>query len=428
MKRIFRHIRYFLTASIVIGSVFFPIAQAQANIYKILQAPFYDPSESSCDPLGGTAGEGIDQSNSVWQSSLQPPYILEQFAIETLKAVAQKRGVPETIAVTQEHVISLVAFMIGEGGDINNSQLFNPLNTGLYAPELIDGKPAADGVQSFKSFDAGVEATARTIVGSSQSRLADVLIRPNSTAKQFMYALTYFERFPGNKFWAAASLPPNTSSYFQERLILVNQVQNNYADLAGLVIGTPAEEADIPLTEKSKLQFQGGGGSDESDPIQGCTESGVVASNIATTAINLSWSENRGLEAKPEYFEALKTYNNVGNGVDCGVFVATVMKATGADPNYPSSGTSAQEEYVRSHPEKYEIAESVSSTADLLPGDIMIVNLGGGTGASGHTYLFVGLQSNGTDEASASLNTRMPSLGKAELVDSRGTYIRARLK
>jgi hypothetical protein len=213
-------------------------------------------SDTACAGLvNGTASGGdLTGGTTIWNSGLQPPYILEQFAIETLKAVAQKKGVDQTATVTQEHVIALLAFMIGEGGDINNNDLFNPLNTGLNAPELLATSNASNGLQSFKSFDAGVEATARTIVGGNQSRLAGVLTDPATTADQFMTALTYFNRYPGNAFWAEASVT-DPSGYLNGRLSLVNKVRNNYANLASIVLGTSAHEETANIRDPSKLQF-----------------------------------------------------------------------------------------------------------------------------------------------------------------------------
>lgn len=410
-------------------------AAAQQNIYKILQYPFYDSEGSGSCTLDFTDTDTINDG-SIWSSGLSPPYILEQFAIETLKAIAKKKAVDQNSAVTQEHVIALVAFMYGEGGDIANPQLFNPLNSGLNAPELIVGAHAPNGVQSFKSFDAGVEATARTMAGSNQSRLAATLVQSNSSAQQFMYALTYYNKFPGNFFWAEASKPPKQDSYYRTRIQLVQQVRSDYSQLAGTVIGTTALEAIDNVTDSSKLQYRVAGSSDVQTTglsTSGCegVGSGVVAGNIVQTALNLSWPESHGLTPKRQYTTALKKYNPEGQdnfgGADCGTFVATVMRASNADLNYPSAGTAQQTSYVRSHPEKYEVLDNVSSTSELQPGDIMIVNSGSGEGVAGHTYIFVGNQPNGTDEASASYKKRMPSLGKAVTSDQRGNYLRARL-
>lgn len=138
------------------------------------------------------------------------------------------------------------------------------------------------------------------------------------------------------------------------------------------------------------------------------------------------------LSPKQEYAAALLQYNKSApyNGADCGAFVATVMRASGADPDYPLASTVAQEDYVRAHPEKYTVLPTVGSVNDLLPGDVLIVNKGRSAGALGHTYIFVGGSDPKKNQASASGGDRMPNLGGAEVVDSlgRGNYLVARLK
>lgn len=168
-------------------------------------------------------------------------------------------------------------------------------------------------------------------------------------------------------------------------------------------------------------------------PIPGSgTAASPNAAGAVLKALEYSWSESRKLEPKPEYAAAVQQYNPNASaaGADCGVFVGIVMKASGADPDYPSVGTSVQMEYVKNHPEKYDVTDNFE-VRDLLPGDILIVNKKGSSGGGfGHTVIFVGTQPGGKNIASASLRKRMPNLGDAEAVDSsgRGHYTRARLK
>lgn len=399
--------------------------------------------QDTCNLDGSFDGNntGITSDGTVWKSGIQPPYIMEQFAVETLKAIAQKRGVPATDTVTQEHIDALLAFMWGEGGDISNRWLFNPLNTGLKALELIDGPAAGNGTQSFKSFDAGVEATARTMVGKNQSRLADTLIQKDSTAQQFMFALTFYNKYPGNKLWAEASVP-NPGNYYSTRMGLVNQVRKKYIDIASTVMGTPAKEYSAKVRNPAALRsptspHDGSTASallvDESADSTSCTSpAGNVASanNIAQTAVNFSWPEKHSppKTPKPEYAAAISQYNGGQrkDGADCGVFVATVMRASGADPNYPPIGTAVQRDYVRSHPEKYTIIENPSSTADLQPGDVLVVN----NGSRHHTLIYVGPQGGAKnfDQASASQDSRSANLGKIGWEKNLSIYTVARLK
>ncbi|MFZ2513429.1 MAG: hypothetical protein WAW63_03160 [Candidatus Saccharimonadales bacterium] len=403
-----------------------------------------------------STGAATGATSGSWSSGLQPPYILEQFAIEILKNIAKKKGVDPSVTVTEEHVIALVAFMWGEGGDINNGNLFNPLNTGINSPELLATANDSAGRQSFSSFDNGVEGTTRTMVGTNQSRLAATLAIQNSTAEQFMEALTYFKRYEGNKFWAALSDPnydgsdgipalgPNAPQiYYQQRLTLVNQTRSRYADMAGTVLGTTVKEQPAHITAKEKLVYSPVG--DKSSPTNAtsanvgdgsCLSTNSVSSGtnlaVAQRALEFSWPTKQAdpMVPKPEYVAALKEFNpgklesSVFNGgADCGVFVGTVMHASGADPNYPGSSTTAQLEYVKNHPEKYEFLPPVTDTSQLRVGDILIV-----TGSPGHTWIYVGPQSgSGFSRADASMGTRMPVLGNALLSDNRGGYMIARL-
>jgi hypothetical protein len=366
--------------------------------------------------MGGTGG-GLPSSDdpSIWNSGLQPPYILEQFMIEVLKAVATKMGAPTSSAVTEEHAIALVAFALGEGGDIMNGSIYNPLNSG-YNGGLVEGVPRNDGVQAYKSFDMGVEATARTMVGSFQVRLAQTLINPTSTAEQFMEALTYFKRYQGNKFWAAASVD-NPDAYYRQRLSLVDQVRARYSDIAGLIIGTEEHEQAARRTDVSKLVYGKGGGPNPSpqNPQQntGCSSGGsgiancdptfnsLIAGEVAANAAKcLSWevpgqhpifpSENADAgasKAKPNYPPAVKEYNptvaanpHTRAYSDCGVFTATVARAT-MDPTYHPRFTPDQMTYVRNNPKKWKV-ETLTSAYVPQKGDILI--------SPGHTFMFVG--------------------------------------
>jgi N-acetylmuramoyl-L-alanine amidase len=149
----------------------------------------------------------------------------------------------------------------------------------------------------------------------------------------------------------------------------------------------------------------------------GCNSSGagggVVAGNIVQTAVNLSWADgqkhgSQQADANPAYQTAMPQYNgSVGTNPfsDCGVFVATVMVASGADPNYTKRVTGEQIKYLSSHPEKYDkITDNVASTSELQPGDILIYS----NGSKGHTALYIGPQPGGYNMAEASLNDNVP--------------------
>lgn len=192
------------------------------------------------------------------------------------------------------------------------------------------------------------------------------------------------------------------------------------------------------------------GGSTATNGSSATSSCGAVAGSIVQTALGLAWPEPAS-DAKPPrnphvptdaYAKAVAAAGAPNGGEDCGIFVGIVMRASGADPDYPASFTPEQARYVLNS-EKYQVIYRVNSTEELQAGDILILNagsyvddqgvyhVGDGAGAAGHTYIFVGQQSGGYNAASASLDSHMPSLGNAETRDSssqnRGDYLVARL-
>ena len=125
--------------------------------------------------------------------------------------------------------------------------------------------------------------------------------------------------------------------------------------------------------------------------------------NIVDTAMLLTWDGHghNPNDPKSEYIEAMKavgTYftpcRNSSDcapvGASCDIFVSTVMRYSGSDPNFPATGPAVQENYMRSHPDMYSQI-NVSDVSQLLPGDILVatdngrhiyINLGGGMQAS----------------------------------------------
>jgi hypothetical protein len=467
MKKIFSRRLLVTTANIafaVVMAVIFsltPVRPAFANLSEDDVDAIYNnwPSwvagdDVLCVGTGTEASTGVSAGSTnsgSWNSGQQPPYILETFMIEVLKDIAAKRGVDPSVTVTQEHVVALVAFAIGEGGDINNHDLFNPLNTGINAPDLASTEHNASGLQSFKSFDAGVEANARVMTGKNQHRLSDILIKKDSTADQFMYALTYFNKYPGNKLWAEASLPPHDDSYYQERLKLVRQVIRDWDGTAGLVIGTPALEVKTHKTVPGKLQFHPGGVTSkpstgalntpvaaDADCPNGADATGTGGSFVATIQ-SYAWPTHHsapyvnpykcnplpqtdaaaikcGQKMKPAYLAAVKAAQKRGDyvgggqypGVDCGGFVTLVYHDSGADKNYNShkSNVVSQQKYLDQNSsasgngKKYKKMTDITKAGQLRLGDVFI------NSDASHTYIFVGAGVfKGYNAASASFST-----------------------
>lgn len=141
------------------------------------------------------------------------------------------------------------------------------------------------------------------------------------------------------------------------------------------------------------------------------------------TAIQYAWPDGpHGSSQEPAYKQAIaKAQGNgwyIGGGDtpgnDCGGFVTTVMRSSGADPNYnPAKGpTSVQEDYLQNSG-KYMALGPQNSTSNLQPGDIAV--------SPNHTFIYVGHQPGFSgNSASASIPDRAPNADNAYFTDYLG--------
>ena len=125
-----------------------------------------------------------------------------------------------------------------------------------------------------------------------------------------------------------------------------------------------------------------------------CSDNG---GGIVETALLLSW-EGTGHskdDPKPEYVDAMRevgTYfepcQSGGNcapiGASCDIFVSTVMRYSGSDPDFPATGPAVQEEYMASRSDMY-MQVLATDVSDLEPGDILVTTENGR-----HIYLYLG--------------------------------------
>jgi murein DD-endopeptidase MepM/ murein hydrolase activator NlpD len=131
-----------------------------------------------------TWGEGVWGSGAtIYRSGLSGPFTLEQWAIHVLKNIARKTGISEDQLVTEDKVVSLLAWARAEGGGVNgHNGKFNPLNTKLAHDDLQgvnEGNAATDSnSQGYPSFDFGVEAITRGLFGKYQKRIGSAFLQP----------------------------------------------------------------------------------------------------------------------------------------------------------------------------------------------------------------------------------------------------------
>lgn len=104
--------------------------------------------------------------------------------------------------------------------------------------------------------------------------------------------------------------------------------------------------------------------------------------DINKTAINLSWPDRSHdpTDPKPSYKIALEADNGVATrgegdvcsigGYSCDAFLATVMRYSNADVNFPCCGAAEQLRYLINHGDLYEEIPNIENTSNLQPGDI----------------------------------------------------------
>lgn len=129
-------------------------------------------------------------------------------------------------------------------------------------------------------------------------------------------------------------------------------------------------------------------------------------------------------DARPEYVQAVRQFNaaHASDGADwafsdCGVFVATVMRASQVDPEYEARNTRIQLPYVRDNNPGYETV-LFTDTSQLQPGDLLI--------REGHTAIYVG-PNNVTNAVvvQASWGQHVPAANQSTVTPGEG-YYRAR--
>ncbi len=192
-----------------------------------------------------------------------PPHTVEEFAATTLAEIAIQKNIPLKDTLTQEHLNALIAWIWTEGGDINNNNLFNPLNSGINLPNYIAGEPNYTGNQSFKSYQDGIMATTLTLLLPQYSRLADTLINPNTTATEFFQALTNYQMYQNNIYWAQSDTNNpaqgwSQTTYLDNLLSVGNQVSQKYNYYASLEIGTGVLEEQNNLRQPQMIKYANG--------------------------------------------------------------------------------------------------------------------------------------------------------------------------
>lgn len=160
-------------------------------------------------------------------------------------------------------------------------------------------------------------------------------------------------------------------------------------------------EEETVVEYDNKAVYCNGEGSSESE--EGEDYEAPEAGNLVSYIKAWAWPEYHSAPytnkkaAYADYINNQASYKGACNGVDCGAFVANIIKASGWDTSYPQTGTSGQASWLSKNWNRV----SVSS---LRLGDVGI--------KSGHVILYVGsIPGFGSNTASASQCERAPMAG-----------------
>lgn len=103
------------------------------------------------------------------------------------------------------------------------------------------------------------------------------------------------------------------------------------------------------------------------------------ADMINDTALYLAWPDDtHGMGPKPEYASAListgviefgDSCSKAGNS--CDAFVATVLRYSGVDPDFPCCGAKLLHTYLMNATAVYEQIPNLDNASNLQPGDIL---------------------------------------------------------
>lgn len=168
-------------------------------------------------------------------------------------------------------------------------------------------------------------------------------------------------------------------NYVAKLTTLIAAVENRANEKGWLLSSELAMRYPEMLTNAANNAAGQGGASEAYTVTATCVYAGN--GDINATAINLSWPDRTHLPTDPkaEYAEALRAPNGVGTrgegdicsigGYSCDAFLATVMRTSGMDEDFPCCGALIQLNYLENSP-LYEEIPNIGNTSNLQPGDI----------------------------------------------------------
>ncbi|TQJ18752.1 phage tail tip lysozyme [Kribbella jejuensis] len=307
---------------------------------------------------------------------------------------------------TKEQAAGVVGNMIAESGVEPGRKQGTPPGTVTKPADVVDA-PGNVGWGIVQWTPPGKMIKPSRTAGASDDQIASLAFQLDFLHRQLLGQTSSPEKAAGDALKAATTVE-DAAHVFADK----------YERFGGHEDPNAPTYAEREANARHVLSTFGGGATDPKDasaPVDPC---GAGSGNIAEVAKNLAWPQGPKAhwsvdpsEAKPEYVAAIEKYDGVTKDnwrslddpySDCGRFVATVVRMSGADPNFPQVYTPTQRQYMLDHPEKYDHWEN-EPPGGYKPGDIL--------NGPGHTYLYVGPwgDGGGWNSAAGSLGQHVPT-------------------
>ncbi len=213
-------------------------------------------------------------------------------------------------------------------------------------------------------------ATDYNITIPTGQKLLDFL-KTLTSAGDAAKAWTYLYEYPGNIAATAAARATNADAVLAKYsggvtgCVSGSSIVCPGSSSSAITTGDGSTTAIVSTAKCITIQPTAGSKSSRDLGVAACTSGGCTS----------------GPPTPANYAAARRLYKTAGSsgtndsfdnyGADCGNFVSTVMRMSGADPGFPISGVGSMYDYMTAHPEKYQKITTTSSTASLQPGDIL---------------------------------------------------------
>jgi cell wall-associated NlpC family hydrolase len=281
------------------------------------------------------------------------------------------------------------------------------------------------------------ETTGRSGTANGEQFLAHYAEQTSSMGMDECVAW-YVEHFHGQSMGNAGTARINGAHRFESLIAStpaapVSGAMKGYLDRLHLIAGVEASESSVEraVAADGRLRLC----------RDASTDAGMGASTIAEAAASWAWADkslaaNDGTEA---YVEAHDRVQGPGvNYRDCGIAVATAVRWSGADADYPLADTTANQLPYLAASEKWQKVcdfDGEDKVALLQPGDVLIADNVGRDGqvlGCGHTAIYTGsallASIDGVnpiyDIVQASLNAYSPAAGHhSQLLNDTRSYV-----